>query len=90
MGVTEVAKLLLQLYLMTRASVRLESAIDCPEWRTYGSGYLFKPSRSNSRVPSSVPSLSVPLASLPALPRSRPGPYAFSLASRRIFVPSSL
>lgn len=55
----------------------------------WGSGYLFRPRKSMS-----VLSLVRPLTAVPVLvplPLSaRPGPYAFSLASSRMLVPSSL
>lgn len=59
--------------------------------KAYGSGYRFNPRRSTLIA---APLPDVPLTALPGrspcLSNAKPGPYAFSFASRRIFVPSSL
>lgn len=90
MGISQVTEVLLEFYLVASRRISLRCS-DARRWEAYGSGYRFNPSRSTSIAGAEpdVP-LTVAFESLPSSLSARPGPYAFSFASRRIFVPSSL
>lgn len=83
-GVAEIDELLFQLVLVSGNRMLILGEGGVKGDYTYGSGYRFNPKRSIS-----TPFL-VPLTSLPSSVRSSDGPKAFSFASSRMFVPSSL
>ena len=102
MGVAEVDEVLFELVLVA-GRIAIDISIDfrvqrkilrdtSTSWneRTYGSGYRFSPSRSIWISGDDGDSFVVLLESCPLLSSFSPGPYAFSFASRRIFLPSSL
>ena len=92
MVVSKLAEVIFEVELMT-TNINCQLFVHVFRCRkhTYGSGYLFSPRISISIAdPSSVLPVADRPESFPPSLNARPGPYAFSFASRRIFVPSSL